>query len=263
MPVPPSEIVPPEVGGVDQGGARRVQLRHEGVEAAAEGRLKGAGRGREVGGTSAARYVGVAGGVHRDAGAIIIARAAEVGGVDQGGARRVQLRHEGVEVSAAVGRLKGAGRGREVGGSSEARHVGVAGSVHGDAPAKVTARAAEVGGVDQGGARRVQLRHEGVEVSAAVGRLKGAGRGREVGGSSEARHVGVAGGVYHDAFAFVIARAAEVGGVDQGGARRVQLRHEGVKVSAGRSDTGTAPSFRIGTGHRVERRNSWHLQYSA
>ena len=34
-------------------------------------------------------------------------------------------------------------------------------------------------------------------------------------------------------------------------------------TSAGRSDTGTAPSFRIGTGHRIERRNSWHLQYSA
>ena len=34
-------------------------------------------------------------------------------------------------------------------------------------------------------------------------------------------------------------------------------------TSAGRSDTGTAPSFRIGTGHRVEGRKSWHLQYSA
>ena len=34
-------------------------------------------------------------------------------------------------------------------------------------------------------------------------------------------------------------------------------------TSAGRSDTGTAPSFRAGTGHRVEGRNSWHLRYSA
>ena len=34
-------------------------------------------------------------------------------------------------------------------------------------------------------------------------------------------------------------------------------------TSAGRSDTGTAPSFRAGAGHRVEGRNSWHLRCSA
>ena len=76
-----------------------------------------------------------------------------------------------------------------------------------------------------------QLRHEGI-AAAAVGRLIGAGRGREVGGISEARHVGVAGGVHGDAIATVIARAAEVGGVDQCGARRVQLRHEGIVADA-------------------------------
>jgi hypothetical protein len=34
-------------------------------------------------------------------------------------------------------------------------------------------------------------------------------------------------------------------------------------TSAGSSDTGTAPSFRAGTGHRVEGRHSWHLRCSA
>ena len=31
-------------------------------------------------------------------------------------------------------------------------------------------------------------------------------------------------------------------------------------TSAGRSDAGTAPFFRIGTGHRIEGRKSWHLR---
>ena len=76
------------------------------------------------------------------------------------GQDRSKLGHEGVVV-APIGGLQGVG-GREVGRIGDARHVGVAGRVHGDAIAIITAAAAEVGGVDQGRARRVQLRHEGV-----------------------------------------------------------------------------------------------------
>ena len=55
-------------------------------------------------------------------------------------------------------------------GIGVARHVGVAGRVHGDAVAtRHVPRAAEVGGVDQGRAGRVQLRHEGVVAAATVG----------------------------------------------------------------------------------------------
>src|SRR5204862_463226 len=103
--------------------------------------------------------------------------------------------------------------GREVAGVGLARHVGVAGAVHGDALAPIKAAAAEVGGVGQGRAAGVQLGHEGV-VDAAVGRLERAG-GREVAGVGKARHVGVAGGVHGDAIGPLTAAAAQVGGVAQ------------------------------------------------
>src|SRR5439155_24364197 len=140
----------PEVGGVGEGGAGGVELRHEGVEAA-EGRLEGPRSRREVERPSAARHIGAAGGVHRDAVATITTTAPEVGGVDEGGARGVELRHEGIE-EAAEGRLEGPQRRREVDGEGVTRHVGVAGGVHGDAAALVTPTAPDVGGGGKGGA---------------------------------------------------------------------------------------------------------------
>ena len=54
--------------------------------------------------------VGVAGGVHGDASAPRLARAAaEVGGVDQGRAGGIQLGHEGIVQSQREGRLEGPG----------------------------------------------------------------------------------------------------------------------------------------------------------
>src|SRR5207245_5298259 len=93
--------------------------------------------------------------------------------------------------------------------------------------------AAEVGGVDEGGAGGIELRHEGVATTehiASEGRLERPRRSRKVAGASSARHVGVARGVHGDACAIVAdgATAAEVGGVDKGGAGGIQLRHEGV-----------------------------------
>src|SRR5262249_40873727 len=108
----------------------------------------------EVGGSSVARHIGVAGGVHSNAEAIFLVRTAQVGRVDQCRARRIELRHEAI-AAATVGPLIRAGRGREVGGTSAARHVGVAGGDHGNAEDMVLVRTAQVGGIDQGGARLV------------------------------------------------------------------------------------------------------------
>src|SRR5947209_1276854 len=85
-------------------------------------------------------------GIDRDAPALVIGTAAEVGGVDQRGAGGVQLRHEGVK-AAAGSRLEGTGGRREVGRDGEARHVGIATGIDRDAQALVSATAAEVGGV--------------------------------------------------------------------------------------------------------------------
>ncbi len=62
-----------------------------------------------------------------------------------------------------------------------ARHVGVAGGVHGDAGNRVIAAAAEVGGVDQGRAGGVQLRHEGVVREAILELSRVAWKGFAVG----------------------------------------------------------------------------------
>src|SRR5439155_9244118 len=97
-------------------GWRRVvnDLRDEGVTVAAERRLECPGRRRKVGRVGAARYVGAAGGVHGDSEAAVLLAAADEGGVDEGRARGIELRHEGVEFAAAVSRLEGPRYRREV-----------------------------------------------------------------------------------------------------------------------------------------------------
>src|SRR5439155_12837492 len=122
--------------------------RNEGVFAAAASGLEGAGGRGEVGGKGNPRHVSVAAGVHGDAEAVVNATPAEVGGVDEPGAGGIELGHEGV-FGAAEGGLEGAGGRGEVGRAGEARHVGVAEGVHGDAEAVVNATPAQVGGVDQ------------------------------------------------------------------------------------------------------------------
>src|SRR5439155_21466823 len=103
---------------------------------------------------------------------------------------RIERVPEGVADDTKAG-LNGARGGGEVRREGVTRHVSVAGGVHGDAVALVNAVAAEIGGVDEGGACRVELRHEGVGLAAAEGRLEGPRRRWEVAGTSETRHVGV------------------------------------------------------------------------
>src|SRR5439155_30689 len=147
-----------------------------------------------------AGYVRAAGGIHGNGVPLIGAAAAEVGGVDKRRARGVELRHESVRE--VKGGLEGARGGGEVRREGPTRHVRAAGGIHGNAVGRVTAAAAEVGGVDQGGAGRIKLRHEGV--AASGGRLEGTRCRGKVYRASPTRHVGVAGGIHGDAEAPVI-----------------------------------------------------------
>ena len=92
---------------------------------------------------------------------MVVAAAAEVGGVDQGRAGGVELRHEGVEPPPLSVAWKGV-LGREVRRTGLARDVGVARRVDGDAAGRHRAAAAEVGGVDEAVPVGVQLGDEGV-----------------------------------------------------------------------------------------------------
>src|SRR5206468_7922847 len=93
-------------------------------------------------------------------------------------------------------------RRQEVDGRGASRHVGVALGVHGDAIALVVVAAAEIGGVEEGGPCRVELRDEGGG-DATKGRLDRALRRREVGGTGGTGHVGVPCRVYSDAEALI------------------------------------------------------------
>ena len=124
------------------------------------------------------------------------------------------LRHEGVGVSTEGG-LEGpccrwkVGIGEVVEGGL-ARHVGIALAVHSDAATDILVVAAKVTGVDEGGARGIEHRHEGVGI-AAEGRLEGPRRCWEAGGTSETRHVGVARGVHSDILCAVVGECAPGG----------------------------------------------------
>src|SRR5262249_18674794 len=149
-----------EVRRVDPAGGGGVQLGHEGVLGPAQRALQGEGGGREVGGLGEAGDVGVAGAVQRNAVALVRAGAAQEGAVEHGGPRRIHLDHEGVLGPEAprVGRLHHAGGGREGGvRGGAAGDVGVVGAVEGDAGADFIAGAADVGEVQLGRRRAVDL----------------------------------------------------------------------------------------------------------
>src|SRR5206468_1531175 len=162
-----------EIGRIKQGGARAVELRHESIT---ETRVRGglsARRGR--GGARRGKHgeIGIAGTIDRDPGASITAAAAEVGRVTAGRARAVELRHEGI-IDARVHGLKSARSGREVARRGSPGEIGIAGTIDRDPGANILAAAAEVGGVKQGRARAVELRHESITEIASTSGLKSA-----------------------------------------------------------------------------------------
>ena len=129
---------------------------------------------------------------------------------------------------------------REVGRGGNAGHVGIARGVDGDAVALLEdgAAAAQVGGVDEPAADRIQLGHKGIgsagtaEGATGSGRLESPRSSGKVRRVRSARHVGAAEHVECDTEALFEAAAAEVGGVDQPAAGRIQLRDEGIFVAA-------------------------------
>src|SRR5712691_1556426 len=90
-----------EIGGVDKPRTGGIQFRHKGViKTAIAGKsvvpLESAKRCRKVWRVSSARDVGVAGCVYGDSGAVFIANATQVGGIDEDRAGGIELRHEDI-----------------------------------------------------------------------------------------------------------------------------------------------------------------------
>src|SRR5207249_11947672 len=121
-------------------------LSHKGVvEAVIEGQARPhSHRKGRLGGAGPASDIGVASGVHSDAIAIVIVVAANVAGIDQGGAIRPLLGHKGV-VGAIVGQIRPHSYRKGIfGGLGNASDIGIARGVHGDAIALVVVAAANV-----------------------------------------------------------------------------------------------------------------------
>src|SRR5262249_44565794 len=153
----------------------------QGVIAAGTRRLKRVGDG-EVRGIRQSRDEGGAGGIHRDAAAVVDKATTQVRGKDQTAAIRSEARHESV-IAAAVIRLQwvGGGKAWRIRRAPDEDLAG--GRVYGKSVPKVGPAAAEVGGKDQGTAIRTEPRHEDVRVAATVrlqrvgcGEVRGKGR---------------------------------------------------------------------------------------
>ena len=213
---PPALGTVSKIGGIDEGRARRIELCHEGTGAA--GGLESSRRRREVGGECNSCHIGVTTGVHGDCVAPLSAAAAEISGIDEGGAGGIDLHNESVPSRERC--LESPDRRREIGGVGLTRHVAVAVGIHGDP----VARTVKEFGIDEHRAGGVELRHE-----------------------AAARYVGVAIGVHGDAVA-TAAIAEEVGGIDEGGACGIELCDEGAGTAAEVGLEGSGCRRKIGGG---------------
>jgi hypothetical protein len=151
-----------EAGCVD-----KAYLHHKGINVATgESGLEGARGYWKIRGSGPAADVDVAGGVDCHG----IATTVQVGGVDQRRAGAVQL----ADKAPADTGLEGTRGGREIGGTSDARDIGVTRGIDRYVPPLVGATSAQVGGVEQGRAGGVQLADKSIEIVAAESGLEGA-----------------------------------------------------------------------------------------
>src|SRR5262249_33940309 len=134
--------------------------------------------GGKVAGRRGSRQGDSAAAVHRDAEALVVTAAAQIGGIDESGATGVELAHEDVVGAARGGGLQWVGGGK-VRGGGQPGHIAVAAAVHRDIEARLATAAAQIGGVDQRRAGRVQLADKRVEGPASIAGLRYADGGGE------------------------------------------------------------------------------------
>ena len=105
--------------------------------------------------------------------------------------------------------------------------VGIAGAIGADAVSIVRIRTAQEGGVDEGGARRIQLRYKDVVKAAGRTLNRGAGeRSRESGTG----HIQIAGAIDENSAPELVSAAAQERGIDKSPGR-IDLRKEDVLAS--------------------------------
>src|SRR5204863_6117323 len=112
--------------------------------------IESAERGWKIGRPGEAGHIGGAGSIDGDASTLLLTAAAQKSGGHEGRASRIQLRHKYIANTTIEGRIESSRRGRKISGESVADHIGVAGSIDGDARSNVGGVADQDGGVKQG-----------------------------------------------------------------------------------------------------------------
>ncbi len=165
-----------EIRRLNQGRERRVEPRHEPVEASEGGRLRAALDAGEIRRLRLPRRVDLARSrVDRHRDDAVLVDAAEVRGPVQPRQRRVEARDESVGVSVEFG-LRAAGGAGEIRGRRHAADVDLPGSrMDGDRQDLVAAASAEIGHLKEIRERRIESRNEGVGVAETL--RTGAARG--------------------------------------------------------------------------------------
>ena len=221
-----------QVGGVDETGARRVQLCHERVLAILR-HVEGPGRHRIVRRIRVSHHNRASGGVHVDTQGLVAPRAAEIGRVEHRSSLGVELGHKGIAVHVAVRQLKRTRRHGERLRFGMARHVCTAAGVDGNGAHLVPARPPEECRVIQRAVghqlhhKRVSTRDGGVDVPIPVTHLRPL-QGDEVHGPRVPRDVDVVLRVHSHRVGHVVVGSAQVRGELERGTVRAQLGHEAV-----------------------------------
>ncbi len=212
--ISPIRIAAAQERGVQDIGARGIELGDECIGTPLDGTLVGRlGHGKVVGPRTAG-YISVAAGVDGNGDAGVVRIAPEIGGVVQVISGWTDLGHEGIVFVAAETIFKGAMRDRKHPGVGLADHVNCARSIHRNAIAPIEVFPAEVCGIKQRGTGGIQLGNKCIRGAASVGWLNGV-RGWKIGGRGVARHIHIAGVVHGNRIAKIIHAAAQVGGVGQ------------------------------------------------
>jgi len=217
-----------EEPAVDDRSSRRVHLRDERIQFAAQARIETADR-REVDGCGIPGHVGRPRTIHGDPSAAVEEPAPQESAVRKGAPGGVDLRDEGVVVP-DVGGAEASHR-REVGRTCGTRDVHRPGGVDAEALPLFIFGSSEESAPSEGAPLGIDLRHEGVVVAPVERGAERPCRG-EVGRVGQPRHVRGPGGVRGDAEAVLAVRSPEVGAVDERRPVGVHLRDERVAGAA-------------------------------
>ena len=206
----------------------RANLGHETVN-----RLQRAGGlqgSRKIHGIGLPREIGVSGRIRGDCRGDIVSAPTEITAPQRSRTGCIQFHEEGIVIASMKRRLDRARQYRKIDRRGVPAEIQFSSGVDRRAHGEIRPRSAGVSRIFQAGAAWIELQGKSLFLPAGMG-LPGAAGDREIGRVREAGQVGIPAAIHRQAASRIPAGAADVGGVDHGGSRRIQFDDEGVAVS--------------------------------